>query len=565
MHPPANLGELFSPCDLLAVSTRRRLAVAVARPGLAPPLMIEDLRKAPLPSDLEGRLAVCRVIEEGLVAATLAALAPWRLRDVVPALRHAAPRLDAALDGRSARLRDVLDRNGVDDVPTLGSCSVAEIRAWAGVGPALAAAAVGVALAAGCEALSDGLVSADAEEAPSHPLLPTLDRVLAAAGDERDLGVFELRSLRLTRRPTMAEVAEALGITYERVRQLQRGAERRVDEALVGESPADRSAVLSGRAGPGGRIGEELGPPALAPGRDPVGEVTAEASALRAEMGEATDLASIGDVLASRGLPPLPDIRSLLLVWAAGPYHPVAEHPGWVAVDPGELCLETRAILREDGGIRPIGEVEDDLRAIGVAPAAVDAWLARQPVRRTDDLVVLAAGSVAQVAERAIEAAGRALSIAELEPWVASSGGHNGAPSAGRHGLYEVMSRGRRFVRVGPDSFELAEWGASPYQDGDRSAVESTVADGATVAEPSADVAGKNMPAAELSGAALRDVDPPCTNAPAVDVLAVDRSAAEVTIEVLTLPFDGQIEDRTPSHPSDSTTPELVEVSGRTG
>ena len=430
-HP--RLDDLFSPCELLSVTTRRHLATLLMVPGRAPAVLSDDLRAAPLPSSADASRTVGRVIEEGLTPSVLAALAPRRLRDVVPALASAGS-LAAGFDGRSARVLDALAANGIGtgDVEGFAACTIAQVRAWPGVGPAVAAALVGVALGAGTQALADGADAGPPDQnglptAVDEPLLAALDRVLAAAGDERDLGVFELRCLRLrgpggAERPTMAQVGDALGIVYERVRQLQRRAEARVSAAAA---------------------------------RDP--ELAVEARNLRAEIGEATHLPAIIEALSERGLPPPPDTRSMLLVWMAGPYHPIDGHAGWMAVDPGELLAETAEVLAEDGGVRPLDDVEQDLIAVGLTPGAVAAWVDRQPVRRFHDLVVATNGSVAQVVERAIEANGGALAVADLEQWVTAAG-------ADGDRLVEALARDRRFLQVGPDSYELAEWGGVPYQ-----------------------------------------------------------------------------------------------------
>lgn len=367
------------------------------------------------------------MIETGLAPSVLAALAPWRMRDVVPVL---AGVLHADLPSAMApRARSVLERNGIDDAVALGRCTVAEIRAWVGVGANMAAAIVGVVVEAGAAAMPATVdpgreLAATTGRDPS-PVLDKLDRALAEVGDERDQGVFELRSLRLSERPHLAQIADALGVCDERVRQLQRGAERRMRAAI-----------------------------------DACPEVHDEIGALTRALGEATTVRAIDDLLASRRLPALPDVRSLALVWAAGPYQPVEGHAGWVAVDPAELLSETRRMLRADGGVHSVKHLIDDLSAIGVAPELVDEWLVTQPVRRHHDLVVLVAGSTRQVLERALSASGQAMATSELVAWVASPGPQDAGAKAAA-----VLERDPRFVRVGPDLYELAEWDSTTAAD----------------------------------------------------------------------------------------------------
>ena len=102
----------------------------------------------------------------------------------------------------------------------------------------------------------------------------------------------------------------------------------------------------------------------------------------------------------------------------AGRYRAVAGHPGWIALDPAELTAETRRMLHEDGGVRVVEHVAKELQSLGVATHHVDAWLARQPVRVADGLVVVTTGSPADIAERALHACGRPLSMEEMAAWL---------------------------------------------------------------------------------------------------------------------------------------------------
>lgn len=419
MAPPTHLRDLFSPVELLPAGTRRRLAALLVTPGRAPALLPTELADRPLPAGVEGRAALADEISAGLTPEVVATLAPWRVHEVVPGLEAAATAA-CRLTG-PPRALTTLDRHGVEDVAALGRCTVAQIRSWAGVGPALAASIVGVAVAT-----ASTTPAASAEPAPSHPvtgstpnpLLDELDLLVAAVGDERDLGVLELRSLRLSDRPALAEIGDALGVCDERVRQLQRGAERRVRAAI------------------------DHGP-----------SVRAEAESIAVELGEVTTIEEVGALLAERHLRPSPDVRSLLLIWLAGPYLPIPGHPGWIAMEPPELVEENRRVLHEDGGVRSVEHVEDDLTALGMSPRLVDAWLERQPVRRVDDLVVALSGSSAQRLERALAACGRAMSTIELASWV----DHDSRTTT------LTLERDRRFVCVGPGRFELAEWGSPPF------------------------------------------------------------------------------------------------------
>lgn len=472
------LGDLFFPCEVLPVVARRRLAGLLPVAGRPPALLPADLRSHPLPHDADGRAAVSRAITTGLESGVLAQLAGWRLHDVVPAIRgrHGG----VAAGACPPRARSVLECNGATTWYVLGGCTLGEIGEWSGVGPTMTAALVGLALETGLAFLADdtprlparsapppGTVVADdvsvllwhdqqtgrgelrlaierfivpglparVEQAAARllavatedhdPRLVLLDRALQAMGDERDRGVFEYR-LRLSDRPTMSELGAALGIGTERVRQLRCRAEERL-RAAVEHSPEGL---------------HEL------------------AASVADRLGDTTTTAAVDAVLASLHLPPLPDTRSLLLLWLAGPYHPVEEHRGWVAKDPAGLLTETSRLLHEDGGVRLIEHVVKEFEVLGMEPEHVEAWLATQPVRVTDGLVVATTGDAAAVAERALFAAGRAMTVDELSGWARPGRGARGGA-----GLWGVLQRDDRFIRVGPDCFELAEWGSEPYED----------------------------------------------------------------------------------------------------
>ncbi|MBA3606421.1 MAG: hypothetical protein H0W46_10725, partial [Acidimicrobiia bacterium] len=154
--------------------------------------------------------------------------------------------------------------------------------------------------------------------------------------------------------------------------------------------------------------------------------------------------------LAALALPPLPDTRTRLLVRFAGPYRSVDAHPEWIATDPAELVAETRRMIHEDGGVRLAEHITKELQSLGMAGEYVDAWLACQPVRVVDGLVVALTGTPGDVAERALDVTGQPLSTEEMTAWVP------GPPE-----LTAALWRGRdrRFVITVDDELALADWG----------------------------------------------------------------------------------------------------------
>ncbi len=502
----SRLGDLFPHCEVLPVAPRRRLATLLAVEGALAAVLPEDLARLPLPVAVAPMASVCRAVEDGLEPDIMATMGVARLAELVPAIGDRAGPVAVATRGR--RLQQLLERNRATSWDVLGGLTLDEIGAWSGVGPRTAATVIGLALEAGLAFLADdealrtpstgspaGPCGADAEPADDlallldhdrragsgalgraigaltghqHPeavrtaaarlagghtgrsLLSVLDRALSAAGDDRDRGVFEQRSLRVEGRPTIARLAATLGIGPERVRQLRARAGERVRDALAAApaTAAERAAEM----------GRELGAAA-----------TAERAA---------------EVVVAAGLPQLPDARSLLALWLAGPYQPVDGQPGWIATDPVELVVETRRLLHEDGGVRLLEQVTKELEVLGMVPSHIGAWLARQPVRVVDGLVVLTAGPPAEMAERVLSATGVAMTTEELSSWARSDGTRHGIDGvdsdppttdgsttdgstthgATLDGLRAALQADRRFVQTSPEHFELTEWGATPYR-----------------------------------------------------------------------------------------------------
>jgi hypothetical protein len=475
------LGRVFAACDVLSPAARLQLASLLpAVAGQAPALLPAELAACPLPRSQDGRAALRPVIEADLGPEALAQLGGVPLHEVAPAI---AGRRDEVDPGPNrARLRNLLERQQATNWAVLGDLTLGDITAWAGMGPGLAATLVGVAVDAGLGFLEDGAASATTPAAdapgpeaddvrlllghggssgtnalrlalvsytepgvpepvrvaatrllrlppPVHPCVAWLDRVLAAAGAHRDRAVFAHGVLRLTDRPTAAAIGEALDVGAERVRQLRARARERVGAAAA----------------------------------QPPSELARIRDALAGRLGAAAPAGAVDDLLIASGLPALPDTRSLLLLWLTGPYAPVPNHPEWLATDPAGLLAETRRLLGDDGGVRPAEQVHKELDVAGVAEEHIGAWLAQQPVRNVDGLLMLTSGTVADIAERVLFAAGRALTVDALEATIWP--GRGASPAAERDRLLRVLHRDARFLRVAAQEFELADWGGEPYRE----------------------------------------------------------------------------------------------------
>ncbi len=483
--------DVFAFPDALSVQARLRLSALLALPGQAAAILPRQLASCLLPANPEARAAIRTAIEAGVSAQAIENLAPHRLDAVVPALERCGP--DALVPFVPARVRALLEKHLMGTAAPLAGCTIGQIGGWSGFGPTrvvqLIDAAVGAALhvtegqpvataaaptsprddlstvlaydaATGgqllgllqnlCASGPSEVAAAASRVLSSRAIEPDLSltafsEALAAAGDERDRGVFENGGLPLGPLVTRQELAEALGISADRVKRLAARAAQRVDAAL------------------------ELAPT----------EVRALATAVSERLGAASPRTAADEMLASLGLPLLPDSRSRLLLWMAGPYREVDGHSDWIAVDPAGLVGQTRRLIHEDGGVRPVAHVAKDLRIEGIVAEHVEGWLARQPVRVSDGLVVATTGRPGDVAERALHAHGRAMTIDEIATWV------HGVP----RGFEELRSApDRRFVVTRREAFALVEWGewdqwdAAPGPDPDRASRSTT--DTATVGGP---------------------------------------------------------------------------------
>lgn len=472
----ARLDQLFPRLDVLAAPVRLQLSGLLATPTSVPAVLALEIAGLPLPSpsahDL--RRALRAVIEKGLGPEALAALRPLRLSDVVPPISicEGGP----AATGCPVRLRELLRRQGPTTWAELGALTLAEMATWTNVGPSTLAGLVGAAVEAasgpGSAGAPDGPVPAPepepaalarllrhekaggggggaalrraleahaegdgpakvraaaasllaAADRAADPHLAPLDRVWEAAGDHRDRGVLFHRALRLERRLSAKELAQALGLSDNRVFQIQTRAEQRARACAGGEKALETLAVD-----------------------------------LRGLLGSVCRLAAVDDALAALGLPARVDPRAALLVWLAGPYLPVAGQAGWVAKDPATVLADTRRLLHEDGGVRRLDQVAADLEAAGIAAHDVGDWLAWQPAVVVDGLAVPVSGTTADVAERLLSATGRAMTAAEL----ASAAGN---PNPEAAATLDGRLRGDgRFLRVDRDHFEPAEWGGEAF------------------------------------------------------------------------------------------------------
>lgn len=399
------LGDVFAAVQQLNARQRLRLSALVAMPGRARPILPRHIEATPLPMDLESLAAVRSAIEDGLDRLALTAMAASRLDAVVPALARCDP--DAMIASTPTRLRALLAQH-TGGAP-LAEFTIGEISGWSGFGPQRTALLISTAVAAAVEFLG----RADGR-------LIFLEQALAAVGDNRDRGVFENDVLPLGPPAPRAELAQALGISVDRVRRLAtRGTQQAMAAVLHQSPPAIRQLAAM--------VCERLG--GIAP------------------------LDAVDEMLGALALPALPDTRSRLLLWMAGPYRVVDQRPGWVALDPAAAIAETTQLIHEDGGVRPLEHLVGELRMLGIRSAHAEDWLACQQIRVTHGLVIATSGSPGDVAERALHAQGRAMSAAELAELL--PGGREAAAAL-------WSARDRRFLLTATVGLALVEWGDPP-------------------------------------------------------------------------------------------------------
>lgn len=250
-------------------------------------------------------------------------------------------------------------------------------------------------------------------------------RALALAfKDERDAFVFWSRIPLAP--PTLDDIAAGLGITRERVRQIQSRAEKKVTEALADSA----CSALRWRIW---NFGERVG--RIIPPEAPWYDTAAEEF--------------VQDTPESWH----PRLEELAL-WSIGPYR--RDSLGWLSCgDP----IEPDHILRHAvgiGGKVDLGLVRHNLLEAGIVPNAAGPWIDRYiPVKETAGGAFRWSGSVADKAVIVLAARGEPLSIEEIVEQIGE--GHDPRGTRGR------LISDPRFIRVGLRQIGLKGWNADEY------------------------------------------------------------------------------------------------------
>ena len=238
--------------------------------------------------------------------------------------------------------------------------------------------------------------------------------LLDSAGDARSVRFF--RSWVLGGGLSLEDLAGQEGISSQRVGRIVHRAEARVRQAVAGVPPW----------------------PWLV-------------STARRSLGALATREAVDAVLVRLGVTTSPEAD--LLAWLAGPYHPVPQHPGWVAVDPRRVTSRTADCLASDGGVRRLADVEAELADLEIAPAQLLTWLPANGVMVVHDLAVLVSGSLADAVERVLDAHGTARTPVEIEADLAAGG------RVVEQRVLDRAVRGRRFTRSAAGGIRLSSWG----------------------------------------------------------------------------------------------------------
>jgi len=267
-------------------------------------------------------------------------------------------------------------------------------------------------------------VSAVARHPAADESLEALcDQLLGALGN-RPRRILVARTL-APRPLTLQELAADLGITRERVRQIQGTAEARLAELIEEE----RFAPLRWRVH---KLRSLL---------DPI--LPANSKALSEAMGEAPT---------SDGRGPQ-SVLSRLLLRLAG----YAEREGWMLRDGASMVgAEALEDAADEDGLIDIGRVRELLRAAGVASRDHEALLTHtEGFRRFGDRVAIWKGSVADKVVRILAILGRAATPEELAQLI----GEGHAERSLRNRLYDD----RRLMRVSKNTWALRAWEMEEY------------------------------------------------------------------------------------------------------
>lgn len=245
---------------------------------------------------------------------------------------------------------------------------------------------------------------------------------------QRERVVLERRVIPLDHKPTLENVGVELGITRERVRQL----ESRVRDTMKSRLDGEAGAALRHLAA---RLVHELGP---------VADIGADVAACEAAV-IATSADPIDDF----------ELRRELLRQTCGPYVEIGALT-WSPTARRKLD-EVRYALNEieAGGLVDDSTVDEVHAALAIAPERDDEVLAYLGLKRIQGSVLRWTGSIADKAIGALAAANRSMSMLDLYDLVETDRNPRSFANA--------VQADKRVMRLGKDRYGLRQWGGEEY------------------------------------------------------------------------------------------------------
>lgn len=186
---------------------------------------------------------------------------------------------------------------------------------------------------------------------------------------------------------------------------------------------------------------------------------------LRDRLGDLTTGELAATWTAHLGAAPSPD--GTLLLWLAGPYLPIPERPGWLALEPVATVSHTLQSLTGDGGVRRISELRVELEDLGIRHDQLREWLTINGAVVVHGLAVLTSGPLGDAVERLLDAHGKPRTLAALSAELARAGREVEVAHL------ERAIRGSRFARTRSGAVLLAAW-ASPGSEETQSDAQAT-------------------------------------------------------------------------------------------
>lgn len=416
------MGQVFGAFGDLLPADRFQIAVPLRPPFSFVPLAGSEFAALRVIADPSESEAFVSRLEAAIEMVIDGPLSSRKFGALVPGVSASRSAIETA-PGVTNRLVAIVRSHGRRTWADLATTTVGEIRAWHGAGRTMTVRLVMAAVETALQTAQTTQQALTYETVERTEVSAALDACLTSLPDARGRAAFEIDDLPIVSSDDRVPAYELVGLSYVHSNRLKRVAREHV--RIIAAADATLAPVLT-------RLADRLG--------------------------DAIDGPGIERVLAAFGLPSTADPAGLLALWLAGPYLPIAgdDMPGydrWWSPRPAEIAKETSDLLASSGGVHTYDQLLRDLVGVGVS-ACAPRWLARQPVRVHDGVVVLVSGRVGDVLTRVFEATGRAMSNTELASWMPTT--EMAAAVAAE------LRRNGAFLETGPDRWELTDWGGVP-------------------------------------------------------------------------------------------------------